>query len=60
MIENRINSLAASLDQRRKDDLRFILEQLVASEVRNGAAIDETQQAVRYLAVANDPRMTEW
>jgi hypothetical protein len=52
--------LTANLDQRRRDDLRFILEQLVASEMRNGVAIDETQQAVRYLAVANDPRMTEW
>lgn len=59
-LDNRLTTLASNMDQRRRDDLQFLLEQILASEMRSGVAIDETQKAVRYLAVANNPGMSEW
>ena len=46
--------------QRRQNDLRFVFREILASELRQGAAINETQEALRYLAVANHPSLAEW
>jgi hypothetical protein len=59
-LDTRFASFESNLDQRRRNDLRFLLQEILAAEVRSGTAIDETQQAVRYLAVANHPGVSEW
>jgi hypothetical protein len=59
-LDTRFASFETSLDQQRRNDLRFLLQEIFAAEVRSGTAIDETQRAVRYLAVANHPAVSEW
>ena len=46
------------LDARRRTDLDLILDEIAAAELRTGASIGETQRALQYVAVANDPRVS--
>jgi hypothetical protein len=51
--------LAASerrIDQRRATDMRYVLGELGAAELRAGASIGETQRALQYVALANNPQ----
>ena len=59
-LESRFASLEERLEQRREADLRFVLDQIQAAEVRSGAAIGENSNAIRYIALASDPAITEW
>ena len=59
-LDTRLSRLENGINQQRRNDLRFVLQEILASELRAGSAIDETQQAVRYLAVANQPGLSEW
>lgn len=50
--------LAASerrVDQRRATDMRYVLGEIGAAELRAGASIGETQKALQYVALANNP-----
>ena len=50
--------LAASerrVDQRRAADMRYVLGEIGAAELRAGASIGETQKALQYVALANNP-----
>jgi predicted anti-sigma-YlaC factor YlaD len=50
--------LAASerrIDQRRATDMRYVLGEIGAAEMRAGASIGETQKALQYVALANNP-----
>ena len=51
--------LAASerrIDQRRGADMRYVLGEIGAAEMRAGASIGETQKALQYVALANNPQ----
>lgn len=50
--ERRINASRAS-------DIDYVLNQIAASEQRTGFRIGETRQALRYVALANNPALTE-
>lgn len=43
------------VDQRRATDMRYLLGEIGASEMRAGASIGETQRALQYVALANNP-----
>ncbi len=59
-LDTRLASFEGSLDRRRREDVRLLLGEILAAEVRSGAAISETQKALRYVAAANRPGMSEW
>jgi hypothetical protein len=43
------------IDQRRATDMRYLLGEIGAAELRAGASIGETQRALQYVALANNP-----
>jgi hypothetical protein len=43
------------IDQRRATDMRYVLGEIGAAEMRAGASIGETQKALQYVALANNP-----
>ena len=44
------------IDQRRATDMRYVLGEIGAAEMRAGASIGETQKALQYVALANNPQ----
>ena len=44
------------IDQRRATDMRYMLGEIGAAEMRAGASIGETQKALQYVALANNPQ----
>lgn len=44
------------VDQRRSTDMRYVLGEIGAAEMRAGASIGETQKALQYVALANNPQ----
>jgi hypothetical protein len=46
-------------DEKRADDLSYLLTEIAASEYRVGTRVGETQQALRYAMLAGDPRLRE-
>ncbi|HEX6853400.1 MAG TPA: zf-HC2 domain-containing protein [Candidatus Polarisedimenticolaceae bacterium] len=52
-LERRINS-------GRADDVGYVLDQIAASETRSRQRIGDTQQALRYVALANNPGLGEY
>ena len=44
------------IDQRRATDMRYVLGEIGAAEMRAGASIGETQRALQYVALANNPQ----
>jgi anti-sigma factor RsiW len=47
------------LYRNRADELDYLLGQIEASEVRTGARIGQTNQALRYVALASNPNVSE-
>ena len=47
------------LDGNRAEELDYMLGQIEASEVRTGARIGQTNQALRYVALASNPNVSE-
>jgi len=43
------------IDERRATDMRYVLGEIGAAEMRAGASIGETQKALQYVALANNP-----
>jgi len=46
-------------DVKRARDFEFLLDEITAAELRTGAYLDETRQALHIVAVQNDPRFRE-
>ena len=44
------------VDERRATDMRYVLGEIGAAEMRAGASIGETQRALQYVALANNPQ----
>jgi hypothetical protein len=51
-LERRVNGARAA-------DLDYMMSQVTASEVRSGQRIGQTNQALRYVALASNPRVSE-
>ena len=51
--------LEKKIDGSRASDLDYMQNQIEASERRTGSWIGETQKALRYVALANDPSLSE-
>jgi len=47
------------LHRERASDLRYVLDEIEGMEARTSARLGETQQAIRYVALASDPRLSE-
>ncbi|HZN54251.1 MAG TPA: zf-HC2 domain-containing protein [Candidatus Polarisedimenticolaceae bacterium] len=43
----------------RASDLDYVLDQIAASEARTGSRIGQTNQALRYVALASNPQVSE-
>jgi len=50
--------LERTLDERRAADLGHLLDAISASELRSNARIGQTREALRYVALASDPRIS--
>lgn len=51
--------IAKRHQRQRAEDLDYLVRYLTASEQRNGAFMDRTQEALAYLALRGDPRLSE-
>lgn len=58
-LEDRLARMERKLDRSRADDVRFLLGEMEGVENRTGMRLGQTQEAIRYLALANDPRISE-
>jgi hypothetical protein len=54
-----MDRLARRMRGERALDMEFLLDELSATEWRTGKWIDETREAVRYVALRDDERLTE-
>lgn len=54
-----LTRMEKKLDRNRSADVEYLLNEITAAEARTGLQLGETQQAIRYLALASDPRITE-
>lgn len=52
-------NLQAAWELQRREDLEFVLQQIVAAEARTGARIGENRQALQYIALSERPDLTE-
>jgi len=55
-----LTRFSSALDSRRKQDLRFVLSEIMATEAWAGQAIGENRQSLRHLTLANEPGVTQW
>lgn len=58
-LDRRLDSLTESFETQRAADVRYLLGEITATEVRAGTWVDETRNALRFVALNNDPRFTE-
>jgi len=58
-VEALLTKLEKKLDRGRSSDVRYLLDEMAGVEARTGYRLGETQQAIRYLALASDPRISE-
>lgn len=58
-LEARLDALARNFEDQRSADMRYLLGEITATEVRAGTWVDETRNALRFVALNNDPRFTE-
>jgi hypothetical protein len=57
--QDAMNSYRRAYDARHARDFEFLLKEITATELRTGTYIDETREALRWVAMKNDPRFTE-
>jgi len=53
--EGGLARLQTDFDRRQADQMQFVLEELLGVEARNSARIGETQEALKYVVLANNP-----
>lgn len=58
--EANMTRFSSALDSRRKQDLRFVLSEIMATEAWAGQAIGENRQSLRHLTLVNEPGVTQW
>jgi anti-sigma factor RsiW len=58
-LETAIRRLERRIDGSRASDLDYVQNLITASERRTGSWIGETQKALRYVALANNPALSE-
>jgi len=58
-VDARLTRFDRKLDRERANDLQYLLDQLANVEARTTARFGETEQALRYVALASDPRVSE-
>jgi hypothetical protein len=56
--EGSLARFQTDLDRRQANQMQFVLEEILGVEARNRARIGETQEALQYVVLANDPRVT--
>ncbi len=57
-LEAALGRLERRLETRRASDVDWLLQEITASELRSGERIGQTREALRYVALASDPRVT--
>jgi hypothetical protein len=57
-LEAAFTRIEKKLDSRRTADLGYLLDAISASELRSSARIGQTREALRYVALASDPRIS--
>jgi len=57
-LDSAFSRLERKIDGRRSSDLGYILDAISASELRSNARIGQTREALRYVALASDPRIS--
>ena len=58
-LDARFAKFERRMDNKNAEALDFLASQIEASEVRTGAKIGQTNQALRYVALASNPNVTE-
>ena len=58
-VDRRVESLSQRYEAQRASDMRYLLGEITATEVRASTWVDETRNALRFVALNNDPRFTE-
>jgi anti-sigma factor RsiW len=53
--EGGLARLQTDFDRRQADQMQFVLEEILGVEARNSARIGETQEALKYVALASNP-----
>jgi len=59
-VDQRFARYDAEVNERRRRDLKYMMNEILASQMRSDAAFDETQQALRYVAMKDRPGVSEW
>lgn len=57
-LEAALGRLERRIETRRTSDVDWLLQEITASELRSGARIGQTREALRYVALASDPHVT--
>jgi len=58
--EGGLARLQTDFDRRQADQMQFVLEELLGVEARNSARIGETQEALKYVVLANNPGVSAY
>ena len=58
-LETALSRFERRMNASRSSDIDYVLNQIAASEERTGFRIGETRQALRYVALANNPALSE-
>jgi hypothetical protein len=58
-VEAALRQLQRRLELEQARNTRFLLEEIDATEFRAGRWVDETRQAIQFVALQNDPRFSE-
>ncbi len=58
-LDDRLSRMERKIDRTRSDDVRYLLGEMEGVENRTGMRLGQTQEAIRYLALASDPRISE-
>jgi hypothetical protein len=57
--QDSMNNYRRAYDARHARDFEFLLKEITATELRTGTYIGDTREALRRVAMRNDPRFTE-
>ncbi len=58
-VEAALRQMERRLELQQARSTRFLLEEIDATEFRAGRWVDETRQAIQFVAMQNDPRFSE-
>ncbi len=58
-LRGELDHMQQQFDRERAKDLEFLLRAMTAAELRTGDQLDRTREALSYLAIRQDPRVSE-